>query len=404
MVAQMTLLAVERNEELGSYERVNDLQLLLAGVAGHMERIGAVVDHIDALAKQLVDDLTDSFFVAGDRACGDDDAVAGADIDLTVGGERHAVKRAHLLALRAGGHDHLLVKGQTLDLVDVHHGVLGDTHIAQIGGDLHNILHAAPRHRDLASARGGCVNDLLNAVDIGGKGGDDDALLAAGEQPLEGLAHNGFAHRIARTLHIGGVGQQRQHALLAQFAEAAQIDHLAVDGRGVDLEVAGVDNDAHAGVDRKGYGVGDGVVDMDKFHIEFTGADHLARLNGDELDGLGKAVLLQLELDQPRGQACAVDGHIHLLEDIGDRADVVLVSVGDEETADTVCVLDKIGHIGYEQVNAVHTVVREAHAAVDNDQLAAVLINGHILADLIETAKRDNFHFFSQNLLPFLSV
>ena len=78
--------------------------------------------------------------------------------------------------------------------------------------------------------------------------------------------------------------------------------------------------------------------------------------------------------------------------------DVVLVAVGDEEAPDTGFILNQVGHVGDHQVNAVHVVAGEAHAAVHHDDLAAVFVNGHILADLVETAKRDDFHFFCQNI------
>ena len=55
----------------------------------------------------------------------------------------------------------------------------------------------------------------LDTVDVGGEGGDDDPLLAPGKEPVEGPAHDGLAHGVPRTLHVGRVGQQGQHALLA---------------------------------------------------------------------------------------------------------------------------------------------------------------------------------------------
>ena len=58
---------------------------------------------------------------------------------------------------------------------------------------------------------------LLDAVHVAGKGGDDDALVAAGELAGEGLAHRLLAHGVAGALHVGGVRQQRQYALLAQL-------------------------------------------------------------------------------------------------------------------------------------------------------------------------------------------
>ena len=141
---------------------------------------------------------------------------------------------------------------------------------------------------------------------------------------------------------------------------------------------------------------------MEELHVELAGPDHLARLHGDEPGGLHQAVLLQLQLDEAGGKAGAVNGHVHLLEHIGDGADVVLVAVGDEEPPDAGAVLDEIRHIGNDQVDAVHVVPGEGHAAVHHDDLAAVLIGGHVLADLVETAQGDDLQFFCHKSMMLL--
>ena len=150
-------------------------------------------------------------------------------------------------------------------------------------------------------------------------------------------------------------------------------------------------------MDGEGHGVGDGVVDVDELHVELAHPDHLPSLHGDKLGGLEQAVLLQLQLDEAGGEPGAVDGHVHLLEDIGDGPDVVLVAVGDEQAPDSGLIFHQVGHVGDDEVDAVHVVPGEAHAAVHHDQLSAVLIDGHVLADLVQTAKGNDFHFFSQN-------
>ena len=110
MNLQHPLLAMEGDEELGPCQGVDDLQLLLTGVAGHMQHVRLVIHHVCALAEQLVDDPSHRHLVAGDGAGGDDHLVAGADVHLLVGGEGHAVQGAHLLALGAGGDDDLLLR------------------------------------------------------------------------------------------------------------------------------------------------------------------------------------------------------------------------------------------------------------------------------------------------------
>ena len=389
------LLTMEGDEETGLRQRVDDLQLLLAGVAGDVEHIGLVVNDLHALAEQFVDDPAHRHLVAGDGGGGENHLVAGADLHLLVGGKGHAVQRAHLLALGAGGDDDLLVPGEVFDLVDVHQRVLGHLHIPQLRGDLHDVLHGPARDSHFPPAGGGGGEDLLDAVDVGGKGGDDDALVAVLELPHKRLAHGAFAHGVAGALHIGGVSAKAENALLAQLAQTGKVDDLAVDRGGVDLKVAGVEDGAHLGVDGEGHGVRDRVVHVDELHSELARPDGLAGVHSDDLGGFHQVVFLQLELNEPCGEAGAVDGHVHLLEDVGDGTHVVLVAVGDEKATDAGLILNEVGDIGDDAVDAVHVVAGEGHAAVHHDDLAAVFVGGHVFADLVETAKRDDLQFFS---------
>ena len=73
---------------------------------------------------------------------------------------------------------------------------------------------------------------------------------------------------------------------------------------------------------------------------------------------------------------------------------MVLVAVGDEDAPDLVLVLDEVAHVGDDHVDTVHVVVGKAHAAVHHNDVAAVLIDGEVLADLIQSAQCDNFQFF----------
>ena len=112
MRLQMALLAVERNEKARMQQRVHDLQLLLAGVTGDVQTLELVVDDLCALAVELVDDLADGLFIAWNGGGGDNHAVARLNFHLPVPGERHAVKRRHVFALRAGRDNDNLVLWQ----------------------------------------------------------------------------------------------------------------------------------------------------------------------------------------------------------------------------------------------------------------------------------------------------
>ena len=243
----------------------------------------------------------------------------------------------------------------------------------------------------------GDVDDILQPVGVGGEGGNDDPLVAVLELPLQPGGHQGLRGGVARPLHVGGVAQQGQYALLAQLAQAAQVGD-ALRGRGVDLEVAGHHHGAHGGLDGKGHGVGDGVVHMDKLHLEAAGLDDLPGLMGEQLDLVGQVEFLQLPLHQPQSQPGAVDRNPQILHQVGNAADVVLMAVGDKKAPQLVLVLDQIRGIGDDRIDAVHVVLGEAHAAIDHDHIPAVFQHGDIFADLIEAAQRNNFQFFAQKI------
>ena len=82
-------------------------------------------------------------------------------------------------------------------------------------------------------------------------------------------------------------------------------------------------------------------------------------------DGAGcQAVLLQLVAHQADGQPGGIDRHIELPQQVGQAADVILVAVGDEQSLDAVLVLQHVGEIRDDQVDAEHFVIREHRAAV----------------------------------------
>ena len=240
---------------------------------------------------------------------------------------------------------------------------------------------------------GGGIQHLLDPVDVGGEGGDDDPVLASLELALEGGAHRLFRGGKARTLHIGGVRQQCQDALLPQLAEAGKVDDLPVDGGGVDLEVAGVDDGAHVGVDGKGHGVGDGVVDMDELDLKAAELEPVARTLGENLRVVQQVVLLKLELYDARRQRRGIYGDVEVAHDVGQGADVVLVSVCDYYAFDAVFILLQVRDIGYDDINAVELLVRKPEAAVHDDNVLPVLVHGEVLANLTETAERNDFKF-----------
>ena len=69
---------------------------------------------------------------------------------------------------------------------------------------------------------------------------------------------------------------------------------------------------------------------------------------------------------------------------------MVFVTVSDNDAADFVSILLNVSKIRENNVNARHIAVRESKTAVHDEHIVCTLEKGHILADFVKTAERDN--------------
>ncbi len=99
-------------------------------------------------------------------------------------------------------------------------------------------------------------------------------------------------------------------------------------------------------------------------------------------------MLFELRLDERERESRADDRDVALeLEQVRHGADVVFVTVREHDADDVVeALLDRL-EVGQDQVDARLVLLGEQHAAVDDEQLALVLEDGHVAADLAETAR-----------------
>lgn len=69
---------------------------------------------------------------------------------------------------------------------------------------------------------------------------------------------------------------------------------------------------------------------------------------------------------------------------------MIFMPVRYDKAFDLISVCSEVAEIRQYNIYAVHAFIRETHAAVNNDYITAEFIHGHVLADLAETAKRDD--------------
>ena len=72
---------------------------------------------------------------------------------------------------------------------------------------------------------------------------------------------------------------------------------------------------------------------------------------------------------------------------------MVLMAVREDQPAYLLSVGFEVSDIRQDDVDTVHILIREAHAGINDDYIAAAFIGCHILAYFAQTAERDNFQF-----------
>ena len=77
------------------------------------------------------------------------------------------------------------------------------------------------------------------------------------------------------------------------------------------------------------------------------------------------------------------------MEGVGQRADVILVPVGEHDAADVADALLQPRDVRDDQVDAEHLLFGEHQPRVDDDDIVAAAERHHVATDLAQSAERD---------------
>ena len=177
--------------------------------------------------------------------------------------------------------------------------------------------------------------------------------------------------------------------MVAEVREPRHVGGSHVDRRLVHLEIARMDHHPNGCLDREGGGVRDAVGDVNELRFEGAQFDDVTGLHLSQVRLLDEFVLAQLVLDETERQPAAVDRRIDFGKDVGQRADMVFVAVGQEEAEDFLLALRQVGHIRQHQVDAEHLLFGEHQAGIDDDDVFVVLQGHHVASDLAQSPERD---------------
>jgi hypothetical protein len=164
------------------------------------------------------------------------------DDDVAMLVHRDARQGRGRLPLRAGHEEQGALRRCAHRGVRRDHDPGGETEKPEAQGDVGVELHRRARDRHLAAATLGDVDHLLEPMDVGRKGRDQDASRCGGDDPLEARPDGSLARGESGKLGVGAVGQEGQNPLFAQPREPAQVGPRAGQRIRVELEVGRVND------------------------------------------------------------------------------------------------------------------------------------------------------------------
>ena len=191
---------------------------------------------------------------------------------------------------------------------------VGNFDVAQVFGDLRRVVHGAADEGDLAAVLVGQFHGQLDAVNRRRETGDEQAPLGAGENFVKLAADRALAGRVSFALDVGGILQQRQHAFFAVFGEGVQVEKFVVGGRGIDFEIAGVDDHAQRRVNGQRNAIHQAVRDLNGMDGERPDLEALAGADLTQVGVVEQAMLVEFVFDVGQGELGALDGNVEFGE------------------------------------------------------------------------------------------
>ena len=108
-----------------------------------------------------------------------------------------------------------------------------------------------------------------------------------------------------------------------------------------------------------------------------------------ELRLIEQAVLFELFADERERELRAVNRNVEIGDDVGNRADVVFMRVGQNDGAHHALVLFQVGDVGNDDIHAEQFLLGEHEARVNDDDVVAGAQGEHVHSELAQPAERD---------------
>src|SRR3989344_2647871 len=388
--AEHVVIAVDRDEELRTDLFVDPHRFLAVAVAGGMHIRRMIRDDVRALARKIILQFLHRALVARDDGRREDDGIRRLQAYVLVRLVADAGQRCEFIALRAGRQDDESLRRILRHVLDGDDGVVFVLDESELARDLDISAHGTAVDDDLLAVFLGEVDDPDEALQMRGEHGDHQAAVALLDDLLKRRVDVLLGDREARLPYVGGVHEEGEDRTVLEDAELAE---LLIGWRPVvmvELDVSGEDDISPRRLDDDTHRIGDGVRDAEEADRMVAEAEDFIFLDFADDDRRTGEFLLTL-LDHLPGKLASVDHRIpDAIHDVGDAADVVEVTVRDEEAADPVAILFEITGIRKDVIDARRLVFLELETGIEDVDVVADFDDRHVAADLLDASERDD--------------
>src|SRR6267142_1514732 len=387
---KMPKLAVDGNEIFRLHQLQQEFLFFLARVTGNVDNSrGIIVINQRAPPEHMVQHAENGFFISWNDARGENDAVVFVHGDEAMIVHRDARQRRHRLGLRSAGENDDALRIEPANVLLAHHHSVGNAQQFQRVRNLDVIDHAAADEGNFAIYARSNVNDLLNSVNGGSEARENYAPRRRAAQLFDARNDRAFRRREARTLHVRGIAEEREHAFVAVLCERVKVKRRAADGRLVNLEIARVNDYAERRADRQRNAVHRAVRHGNKFNLERANLHEPAGNHFAQRGGFQQSRFIQAFFHQRQREPRPIHGNIEVAQNIRQRADVIFMAVRQHDRAYMSTILLQIRSVRYDQVDAEQFRFRKHHARIDDEDVVAEPQRHHVHAEFAETAERN---------------
>src|ERR1700733_538370 len=216
-----------------------------------------------------------------------------------------------------------------------------------------------------------------------------------GENLVKLAPHGALTGRVTFALDVGGILKQRQDALFAVFGENVQVEQMVVGRRGIDFEVAGVNDHAQRSMNRQRNAIHKAVRYANGMNRKGTGLEAFPGTNLAQISIVEQPVLVEFVLHVGQREFRPPYRHFELGENPGQCADVIFVAVGKDDSANPLAILNEIGNVGNYNVNTEQFSLGEHQPGVDHNNVIAPAHGHAVHTELAEPSEGDNLQFSS---------